>query len=478
MIGANRLALALAIKRRPKLPHLALPQIGITPPPAVARVAHPGLAIGFLGRLVPERGLDLLFRACVGLAGKWTLTVMGTGPSQEELEALAERLGISARVSWLGALPREAVDQVWPRLDCLVFPARTTQRWVATTARPRCMPWPTAWRWWRATRARCPKSSAMRAASCPRRTSPHCRPHCRRSTPIGRECERLGAAARRRIMDEFSDGAIAGKTLEFLALVDACKRLTSGDLERTSPSMDRTYLRCRLAVVTAAILGLELTVGIATRWGADSYSSTAGSAASLPDQARGPAAEPPRTGGAAAPAAARIRAHPGSGPLPAPGRGLPRDPARCLMSGADTTSVTRPGPQTFDAARALGILSDTEADSLAAQDSIRAISDSLQQVLDSLQLVQADSARADSLADSVRVLQGRGLKLFGLETFRRTTTRFQASQAGPVDDNYRLGSGDVLVLILTGDVEQVYTLNVNREGFIVIPKVGRCTSPT
>jgi glycosyltransferase involved in cell wall biosynthesis len=29
------------------------------------------------------------------------------------------------------------------------------------------------------------------------------------------ECERLGTAARRRIMDEFSDGAIAGKTLGF-----------------------------------------------------------------------------------------------------------------------------------------------------------------------------------------------------------------------------------------------------------------------
>ena len=29
------------------------------------------------------------------------------------------------------------------------------------------------------------------------------------------EVERLGAAARRRIMDEFSDGAIAGKTLSF-----------------------------------------------------------------------------------------------------------------------------------------------------------------------------------------------------------------------------------------------------------------------
>jgi starch synthase len=29
------------------------------------------------------------------------------------------------------------------------------------------------------------------------------------------ECERLGTAGRRRIMDEFSDSAIAGKTLGF-----------------------------------------------------------------------------------------------------------------------------------------------------------------------------------------------------------------------------------------------------------------------
>jgi polysaccharide biosynthesis/export protein len=42
-----------------------------------------------------------------------------------------------------------------------------------------------------------------------------------------------------------------------------------------------------------------------------------------------------------------------------------------------------------------------------------------------------------------------------------------------VDENYRLGPGDVLVLILTGDVEEVYTLNVTREGFVVIPRVGQ-----
>ncbi|HEX2250024.1 MAG TPA: SLBB domain-containing protein [Gemmatimonadales bacterium] len=143
------------------------------------------------------------------------------------------------------------------------------------------------------------------------------------------------------------------------------------------------------------------------------------------------------------------------------------------LMGADSTRRVRPGPRTLDAVRSLGILSEQEADSLRLQDSSLVVSDSLQQVLDSIRLAQADSARADSLADSVSVLTGRGLKLFGIETFRRTSTRFQPVQAGPVDENYRLGSGDVLVLILTGDVEEVYTLNVTREGFVLIPQVGQ-----
>ena len=143
------------------------------------------------------------------------------------------------------------------------------------------------------------------------------------------------------------------------------------------------------------------------------------------------------------------------------------------LMGADTTRRVRPGPRTLDAVRSLGILSEQETDSLQIQDSTAVTSDSLQQVLDSIRFVRADSARADSLADSLAVLQRRGLKLFGLETFRRTSTRFQAVQSGPVDENYRLGPGDVLVLILTGDVEEVYTLNVTREGFVVIPQVGQ-----
>jgi protein involved in polysaccharide export with SLBB domain len=44
---------------------------------------------------------------------------------------------------------------------------------------------------------------------------------------------------------------------------------------------------------------------------------------------------------------------------------------------------------------------------------------------------------------------------------------------GPVDDDYRLGPGDELTLIVTGDVELMYDLTVTREGYIIIPDVGQ-----
>jgi polysaccharide biosynthesis/export protein len=153
--------------------------------------------------------------------------------------------------------------------------------------------------------------------------------------------------------------------------------------------------------------------------------------------------------------------------------GYPENLLDDYVPGADTTQPAQVGPRTLDAVRALGVLSSEETDSLRLTDSSRVMNDSLSAVLDSIRFFRADSLRSDSLADSVAMLRGGGLKLFGLETFRRYTSRFQPAQAGPVDENYRLGPGDVLVLILTGDVERSYTLEVTREGFVVIPQVGQ-----
>src|SRR5256886_1319969 len=59
------------------------------------------------------------------------------------------------------------------------------------------------------------------------------------------------------------------------------------------------------------------------------------------------------------------------------------------------------------------------------------------------------------------------------QAVQQTTTQFLPLLAGPVPADYKLGPGDQLVLILTGDVELAYTLQVTREGFILVPQVGQ-----
>ncbi|HEX7918035.1 MAG TPA: polysaccharide biosynthesis/export family protein, partial [Gemmatimonadales bacterium] len=63
--------------------------------------------------------------------------------------------------------------------------------------------------------------------------------------------------------------------------------------------------------------------------------------------------------------------------------------------------------------------------------------------------------------------------VFGVDVFRRTTTQFLPLTSGPVPPEYRLGPGDQLVLILTGDVELTHQLPITREGFVLIPQVGQ-----
>ncbi|HET8712917.1 MAG TPA: SLBB domain-containing protein, partial [Gemmatimonadales bacterium] len=64
-------------------------------------------------------------------------------------------------------------------------------------------------------------------------------------------------------------------------------------------------------------------------------------------------------------------------------------------------------------------------------------------------------------------------EVFGVDVFERASTQFLPLLAGPVPPDYRLGPGDQLVLILTGDVQKAYALPVTRDGFILIPQVGQ-----
>ncbi len=155
-------------------------------------------------------------------------------------------------------------------------------------------------------------------------------------------------------------------------------------------------------------------------------------------------------------------------------RAIPRGMLDDYLQGADTTKPAHFGPRTLDAVRALGVVSAEEADSLARGDSLLAVSDSLRELLDSIRLA---TGRFDPRRFAGRFTQGDDRGTGSRSSVSRPSDErppgIRPSRSGPVDENYRLGPGDQLVLILTGDVERAYTLEVTREGFIVIPQVGQ-----
>ena len=117
------------------------------------------------------------------------------------------------------------------------------------------------------------------------------------------------------------------------------------------------------------------------------------------------------------------------------------------------------------AVRSLGIVDSTEAASL--QSALRPtvpIDPALQ---------ATPGAVAPPPRDTTPLPVRTDTAVFGREVFARAGALGVENPAGPVDPSYRLGPGDRLVLILTGDVETAYTLDVTREGFVVIPAVGQ-----
>ncbi len=215
VISVNELAGRLALKGHASLPHCTIPQLGTPLPLAVDREAHTGLAIGFVGRLIHEKGLDLLFRAAVKMVGRWTITVVGTGPAQEELEGLAERLGIAGRITWLGALPRAAVDAVWPRFDVVVVPSRNTPRWVEAVPRAAVDAMAHGIAVVGSTGGALPETIGDAGLVLPEEDVGALSEALQRLHDDPAEVRRLGLAGRRRAMDLYTDAAVAERTLGF-----------------------------------------------------------------------------------------------------------------------------------------------------------------------------------------------------------------------------------------------------------------------
>lgn len=77
----------------------------------------------FLGRLVPEKGLDWLLRAVARTDEDLHLDVAGKGPKRTEYETLAEELGIRSVVSFHGWVEQERVASLMGQSRAVVFPS-------------------------------------------------------------------------------------------------------------------------------------------------------------------------------------------------------------------------------------------------------------------------------------------------------------------------------------------------------------------
>ena len=80
--------------------------------------------IGFVGDLIPRKGVDLLLRALARLSAlDWRLLIGGTGPAEGQLKELAGRLGIANRCLFLGMVRHEDVGMIFSASDIVVVPS-------------------------------------------------------------------------------------------------------------------------------------------------------------------------------------------------------------------------------------------------------------------------------------------------------------------------------------------------------------------
>jgi glycosyltransferase involved in cell wall biosynthesis len=107
-----------------------IPQFGVDPElftPGPAPDGPP--VIGFIARLVEEKGIFVLLAALAGLSGAWRLHVMGSGPLEGKARRRAAQLGLTERVTWERGVASTLVPERLRTFTVLVQPSLTRRHW-------------------------------------------------------------------------------------------------------------------------------------------------------------------------------------------------------------------------------------------------------------------------------------------------------------------------------------------------------------
>jgi glycosyltransferase involved in cell wall biosynthesis len=112
-----------------------MPQMGVDNQffaPQPDKQPHEEFQIGFVGRLVYEKGIDLILKAAKKLHDRgytFKIVLCGTGAYEKELRQEVQKHQIEDLVVWKGAVRHDQVPQVMSQFDALVLPSRSIPTW-------------------------------------------------------------------------------------------------------------------------------------------------------------------------------------------------------------------------------------------------------------------------------------------------------------------------------------------------------------
>jgi glycosyltransferase involved in cell wall biosynthesis len=94
-----------------------------------AELGFSGFTIGYVGRVLRQKGLFTVLRALHKCTAPVTFICIGAGPDSEALVAESQRLGLADRVQILPFQPAEKVAHIMGAMDTLVLMSETTPTW-------------------------------------------------------------------------------------------------------------------------------------------------------------------------------------------------------------------------------------------------------------------------------------------------------------------------------------------------------------
>lgn len=106
---------------------------GVDPEIVYPRPREPRMAdqfiVGYVGRLLFDKGLGVLIEAIASLPPSYRLRLVGSGPDREALEQLAASKGVAQRVDFAGAVSSQEIPQAFAEMDVMALPSLTRKNW-------------------------------------------------------------------------------------------------------------------------------------------------------------------------------------------------------------------------------------------------------------------------------------------------------------------------------------------------------------